>query len=160
MNDISEFLSPRVIAEDFLAEYCRLLDDFRLEEWAALFAPEGSYQIRSGENERQNLPAAILLLETRNAIQDRVSALRKTAVYNIHHSRRIYSGLQSIRLGDNAIEFSANLCVYQTDQDGHSKLFCVGQYQGVLALGETHKIVRFTVLLDTFAIPTLLAVPL
>jgi len=150
---------PRDDAEDLLARYCAVLDGDRLDDWAALFGDGASYRILSRENAAQGLPAAILLLETRAAMLDRVAALREAAVYNIHHARRFYSGLQARAREDGTTEFTANVCVYQTDQDGHSRLFCVGQYDGVLAASGTAPIAQLTVTLDTFSVPTLLAVP-
>jgi anthranilate 1,2-dioxygenase small subunit len=150
---------PRDVAEDLLARYCGLLDEGRLEEWADLFPEGGSYRILSRENVAQGLPGAILLLETRAAMLDRIAALRETAVYNIHYSRRFYSAVQASARDDGTVEFTANVCVYQSDQDGHSRLFCVGQYQGTMAAAGTAPIAQMTVLIDTFAIPTLLAVP-
>jgi len=149
---------PRDIAEDLLARYGGLLDEGRLEDWAGLFGEAASYRILSRENVAQGLPGAILLLETRAALLDRIAALRETAVYNIHCSRRFYSGVQASAREDGGVEFTANVCVYQSDQDGHSRLFCVGQYQGALAPAAA-PIERMTVLIDTFAIPTLLAMP-
>jgi anthranilate 1,2-dioxygenase small subunit len=150
---------PRDAAEDLLAQYCGLLDAGRLAQWAGLFCESGSYRILSRENAAQGLPAAILLLETRAAMLDRVAALQRTAVYNIHYARRFYSGLQASGREDGSVAFTANVCVYQSDQDGHSKLFCVGQYDGVLAASGPAPIAQLTVLLDTFSVPTLLAVP-
>jgi anthranilate 1,2-dioxygenase small subunit len=151
---------PRDIAEDLLARYCGLLDEDRLEDWAGLFDDAASYRILSRENVAQGLPGAILLLETRAAMVDRIAALRETAVYNIHCSRRFYSGVQASAREDGAVEFTSNVCVYQSDQDGHSRLFCVGQYRGTLAAAAgAAPIAQMSVLIDTFAIPTLLAMP-
>jgi p-cumate 2,3-dioxygenase beta subunit len=35
----------RAVAEDFLYAEAALLDEWRLEEWLALFAPEGTYEV-------------------------------------------------------------------------------------------------------------------
>jgi hypothetical protein len=51
--------------------------------------------------------------------------------------------------------------VFQTDQEGSTRLFATGLYRDLLELAEGGlKIRDKLVLLDTFAVPTLLATPL
>jgi anthranilate 1,2-dioxygenase small subunit len=51
--------------------------------------------------------------------------------------------------------------VFQTDVEGESRLFATGLYQDTLVLaGGELKIADKVVLLDTFAVPHLLATPL
>ncbi len=143
-----------------LAEYCAHLDADRLEAWCDLFAENSSYRIVPRENRVQGLPAAILHLENRNMIRDRVTVLRTAAVYNIHVDRHLYSALRVIESTDNVAKFEANFCVYQSDQEGRTKLFCTGIYEGQVALAPRAQFVEQTVLVDTFSIPALLAVPI
>ena len=160
-NEYENPIRTRCIAEDLLARYCDLLDEQRLDDWAQLFAKDASYRILSRENLDQGLPAAILLLETRDSIVDRIVALRETAVFNIHRSRRFYSGLQTAMSKTGRVNFSANIGVYQTDQEGHSKLFLVGRIDGICAPdASTAPIERIEVTVDTFTVPTLLAIPI
>jgi 3-phenylpropionate/cinnamic acid dioxygenase small subunit len=160
LNESTPALSPRFAAEDLLATYCAALDEGRLEDWCDLFTGDASYRIDSRENADQGLPASILLLETRAAMADRVTALRKTAVYNIHHARRFTSGVRASRDEGGRIRFTANVGVYQTDQDGHTRLFVVGEFRGVMSgEGAAARLHGMAVVLDTFTVPTLLAFP-
>jgi len=55
----------------------------------------------------------------------------------------------------------APFAVFQTDQEGATRLFATGLYRDRLELaGDGLKIRDKLVLLDTFAVPTLLATPL
>ncbi|HYF20436.1 MAG TPA: nuclear transport factor 2 family protein [Ramlibacter sp.] len=155
MSNTSASIRDR--AEQLLARYCSLLDADRLEDWCGLFAEAGRYRVLSRENEAQGLPGAILLLENRAMVLDRVTALRQAAVYNAHFARHFYSALQAQMEGDQ-VRFTANVGVYQSDPDGHTRLFCVGEYRGLLA-AEGPPLLEMDVVIDTFAVPTLMAVP-
>lgn len=143
-----------------LADYCAHLDADRLEDWCGLFAESASYRIVPRENRLQNLPAAILHLSNKRMITDRITVLRTAAVYNIHVDRHMLSAIRVTGIGEGSAKYEANFCVYQSDQEGRSKLFCAGLYEGEVALTVQPRILRQTVVVDTFSIPALLAVPI
>ncbi len=149
---------PAVTA--LLADYCAHLDAGRLEAWCELFAEDSSYRIVPGENRAQNLPAAILHLGNKRMIRDRITVLRTAAVYNIHVDRHIVSAIRVVEASDHAARYEANFCVYQSDQEGRTKLFCTGLYEGEMALAPKPLLRRQVVIVDTFSIPALLAVPI
>jgi 3-phenylpropionate/cinnamic acid dioxygenase small subunit len=104
---------------------------------------------------------ALVLCDSRAMLEDRIQALRQANKYNIHSDRHII-GLPRIvagQAGDIAVE--APFAVYQTDQEGETRLFATGLYRDRLAqAGEAPLIADKLVLLDTSAVPTLLATPL
>lgn len=155
---ISAEALPAVTA--LLADYCAHLDADRLEAWCELFAEDSSYRIVPRENRVQDLPAAILHLGSKGMIRDRITVLRTAAVYNIHVDRHIVSTIRVLEAGAGAAKYEANFCVYQSDQEGRTKLFCTGLYEGEMALAPKPLFRRQTVIVDTFSIPALLAVPL
>jgi hypothetical protein len=78
--------------------------------------------------------------------------------YNIHSDRHLI-GLPRLLRDGCVVE--APFAVYQTDQEGESRLFATGLYRDRLVSIEGRlKISDKLVLLDTFAVPTLLATPL
>ncbi|MSP98142.1 MAG: aromatic-ring-hydroxylating dioxygenase subunit beta [Betaproteobacteria bacterium] len=143
-----------------LADYCAHLDADRLEAWCGLFAGESSYRIVPRENRLQNLPAAILHLANRRMIQDRITVLRTAAVYNIHVDRHMLSAIRVLEADARAAKYEANFCVYQSDQEGRTRLFCTGFYAGEVSLAPQPLFIRQEVVVDTFSIPALLAVPI
>lgn len=143
-----------------LADYCAHLDADRLEDWCTLFAESASYRIVPRENRVQNLPAAILHLSNKRMITDRITVLRTAAVYNIHVDRHMLSAIRVTGIGAGTARYEANFCVYQSDQEGRTKLFCTGLYEGEVALTEQPRLLGQTVVVDTFSIPALLAVPI
>jgi 3-phenylpropionate/cinnamic acid dioxygenase small subunit len=91
-------------------------------------------------------------------LDDRIRALREANKYNIHTDRHII-GLP--RISNHGLTVEAPFAVYQTDQEGETRLFATGIYRDQLELaGARLKIRDKLILLDTFAIPSLLATPL
>lgn len=143
---------------DLLAEYGALLDMARFEEWLSLFAGACRYQIMSRENFDRGLPAALIFCDSRAMLEDRIRALREANKYNIHTDRHVI-GLP--RLVEGGLTVEAPFAVYQTDQEGETRLFATGLYRDRLDIVESRlKIREKLVLLDTFAVPSLLATPL
>jgi anthranilate 1,2-dioxygenase small subunit len=148
----------RAVLLDLFAEYGALLDVAKYDEWLDLFAEECRYQIVPRENFDRGLPAALVFCDSRAMLEDRIRALREANKYNIHTDRHVI-GLPRILDGDLLAE--APFVVYQTDQEGETRLFATGLYRARLeAVGPGLKIRDNLVLLDTFAIPSLLATPL
>lgn len=140
-----------------LAEYGALIDTAKFDEWLDLFAEECRYQVMPRENFDRGLPAALIFCDSRAMLEDRIRALCEANKYNIHTDRHII-GLPRI-LEDGLIE--APFAVYQTDQEGETRLFATGLYRDRLEpAGPRLKICDKLILLDTFAVPSLLATPL
>jgi anthranilate 1,2-dioxygenase small subunit len=148
----------RAAVWDLLAEYGALIDIAKFDEWLDLFAEECRYRIVPRENFDRGLPAALVFCDSRAMLEDRIRALREANKYNIHTDRHII-GLP--RIFDDGLRVEAPFAVYQTDQEGETRLFATGLYRNRLEiLGHRLKIRDKLILLDTFAVPSLLATPL
>jgi anthranilate 1,2-dioxygenase small subunit len=141
-----------------LAEYGALIDAAKFDEWLDLFAAECRYQIIPRENFDRGLPVGLVFCDSRAMLEDRIRALREANKYNIHTDRHII-GLP--RTFDDGLSIEAPFAVFQTDQEGESRLFATGLYRDrLVAEGRRLKIRDKLILLDTFAVPSLLATPL
>ncbi len=138
----------------------RLLDLGRYDDWLALFAAECRYEVVPRENHEAGLPVALILCDSRAMLEDRIAALRQANKYNIHTDRHVIGLPRIIAAGAGRIEIEAPFAVYQTDQEGETRLFATGLYRDRIEREETHYASPNLVLLDTFAVPTLLATPL
>jgi anthranilate 1,2-dioxygenase small subunit len=139
---------------DLFAEYGALIDMAKFDEWLDLFAEECRYRIIPRENLDRGLPAALVFCDSRAMLEDRIWALREANKYNIHTDRHMI-GLP--RVLDDGLAAEASFAVYQTE----TRLFATGLYRDRLErVGSRLKIRDKLILLDTFAIPTLLATPL
>jgi len=151
----------RVAITDLFAEYGALLDAGDYEGWLDLFADECRYQVLPRENADAGFPVALIFCDSRAMLEDRIRALLEANKYNIHTDRHLI-GLPRI-LGDDAagIEVETPFAVFQTDQEGATILFATGLYRDRLVTERGRLRVRDKlVLLDTFAVPSLLATPL
>jgi anthranilate 1,2-dioxygenase small subunit len=143
---------------DLLAEYAALIDMAKFGEWLGLFAEECRYQIVPRENFDRGLPAALIFCDSRAMLEDRIRALREANKYNIHTDRHVI-GLP--RIFEDGLALEAPFAVFQSDQEGETRLFATGLYRDRLEIvGRGLKIRDKLILLDTFAVPTLLATPL
>jgi anthranilate 1,2-dioxygenase small subunit len=141
--------------------YARLLDDDRLEEWPNLFVERGVYKVIPRENLSREPALPIFFCDSRAMMQDRIRSLREANVYNVHYARHVVSNIEILTERDGVFEVAACYTVYQTDLDGQTKLFSVGQYRDVIANGDGELKFREKIAVcDTFNIPNLLAIPL
>jgi|SRR5689334_16192418 anthranilate 1,2-dioxygenase small subunit len=148
----------RTLVLDLLADYGALLDEGNYAVWLGLFAPECTYNVVPRENFERGLPVGLIYCDSRAMLEDRILALREANKYNIHTDRHLI-GLP--RILDDGLAVEAPFAVYQTDQEGETRLFATGLYRDRLEpVGRHLKIRDKLILLDTFAVPSLLATPL
>ena len=151
----------QLAVQALLAQYGALLDLGYYDDWLELFAAQCSYAVMPRENRDLGLPVSLILCDSRAMLEDRIMALRQANKYNVHTSRHLI-GLPRIVAADvDRIEIEAPFAVYQTDQEGETRLFATGLYRDRLdRAGQELRLAEKLVLLDTFAVPTLLATPL
>jgi len=153
--------ADRLVLYDLYGAYGGLIDAVDWPGWLDLFAATCRYQVVPRENYDQGLPAALIFCDSRAMLEDRIMALREANKYNIHWDRHVI-GLPRV-IGDEAGEISveAAFAVYQSDQEGGSRLFATGLYRDrIVREAGGFKFRDKTIMLDTFAVPSLLATPL
>src|SRR5882757_3161936 len=92
----------RLELEELYAAYTACLDEERFEEWPEFFVEQCLYKIIPRENFERGLPLATWLCESKGYLADRVTAIRKTAVYAPRYVRRMVSGLRILGKRRNA----------------------------------------------------------
>jgi len=154
-------LQEQLAAQVLLAEYGGRLDLGHYDEWLALFAAECRYAVVPRENHDAGLPVALILCNSRAMLEDRIAALRQANKYNLHTDRHIIGLPRIIAAEASGIVIEAPFAVYQTDQEGETMLFVTGLYRDRLdRVADGLRVAEKLVLLDTFAVPMLLATPL
>jgi anthranilate 1,2-dioxygenase small subunit len=143
-----------------MADYGYYADGALYDDWLQLFAPKCSYKVIPKENYDRNLPAGLIYCDSREMLEDRVKSLQLVSKYNIHTDRHII-GMPRVKNGSDELTVEAPFSVYQTEQEGDTRLFATGLYRDRLRWdGESLKIVDKMIVLDTFAVPSLLATPI
>jgi 3-phenylpropionate/cinnamic acid dioxygenase small subunit len=94
-------------------------------------------------------------------MRDRIESLRRANTYNLHFPRHVVTNIEVLGASGGEVEVVAAYIVYQTDLEGQTRLFSVGQYRDIVSLAGPEPLFREKlVVCDTFAIPNLLAIPL
>jgi anthranilate 1,2-dioxygenase small subunit len=145
----------------WLADYGWFADNAKYDEWLGLFAMDCSYKVVPKENVDRGLPAGLIFCDSRAMLEDRIETLQKVSKYNIHTDRHIIGLPRIAKVGLDTLLVEAPFSVFQTEQEGDTRLFATGLYRDHLQRnGNGLKVSQKLVVLDSFAIPTLLATPL
>lgn len=151
----------RLALEDLYADYTGCLDDERFEDWPEFFTDPCVYKIVPRENFERGLPLATWLCESKGYLADRVTAIRRTAVYAPRYVRRIVSGIRVLGWTDAVLEVRANYLALETLQDELTRVFNAGQYRDKLVVeGGRLKFREKLCIFDSILIPNSLIYPL
>ncbi|MHB8528587.1 MAG: aromatic-ring-hydroxylating dioxygenase subunit beta [Caulobacteraceae bacterium] len=117
--------------EALYARHAELLDEGPLAEWPSLFVHDGSYKAVTRENIDRGWPLALILCESRAAIEDRVYAIEHLAMKISRRVRHLVSGMAIAELGE-AYTVRANFAVLETLEGEPTVCFAAGVYRDVV----------------------------
>ena len=148
--------------ERFLIAYTDALDSEEYANWPGFFVEQNCrYEIRSRENEDLGLPAAIMYCDTHGMLVDRVTMLEKALTYRHLILRHFVSNVRVLEFDEASIQAQANYQLMQTDNDGVTTLFGVGQYKlNLVSSSDGWQAQTLLAIADTFGIDNMLAVPI
>jgi len=155
--------APTLAVSAFLYRYAELLDTEQFEAWTQLFDPNDClYRVLSRENQELGLPLPIMGCFSHGMVCDRVAMLAKGVLtYRRDRLLRQITNVQCQANGEDTVSVRANLVVYQSSEEGVSGLYMVARYNGLLrSSGDSWLIKSMDVVVDSFGIDTMLAVPL
>jgi 3-phenylpropionate/cinnamic acid dioxygenase small subunit len=151
----------RLELEELYAEYVACLDEERFEEWPEFFTDDAIYRIIPRENFERGMPIATLHCESKGYLQDRVVAIRQTAVYAPRYIRRLVSNLRILGWKDGWLEVQANYAAFETLHDELTRIFSVGRCHDKLVVADGRlKFKEKLVVFDSELIPNSLVYPL
>jgi anthranilate 1,2-dioxygenase small subunit len=153
--------ADRFALYDLYAQYGALLDAGQYDAWLALFAAQCGYRIVPRENAERGLPAALVFCDSRAMLADRILALREANRFNIHSDRHLIGLPRVVENAADGLLVEAPFAVFQTDQEGETRLFATGLHRDCIAAENGGlKFRDKLILLDSFAVPSLLSTPL
>jgi len=151
----------RLALEDLYADYAACLNEERFEDWPEFFTDPCLYKIVPRENFERGLPLATWLCESKGYLADRVTAIRKTAVYAPRYVRRMVSGIRVLGWTDGVLEVRASYLALETLQDELTRVFNTGQYRDKLVVEDGKLKFREKVcIFDSLLVPNSLIYPL
>lgn len=148
--------------EQFNYACARVLNTEIFSEWPAFFAPQCTYEVLSRENVEQGLPAPLMSCYSHGMVEDRVAMLHKgTLTYRRMYLKHFITNTQITAVDDAGTHARANVMVMQSTLDGVSSVYVVGSYEDIFVEIDGKLLLSSRkVVLDSFGIDTMLAVPI
>lgn len=110
------------------AAYAAALDERRFDAWPGFFTEQGSYKVQARENHERGLPLALIALESRGMMQDRVYGITQTIYHGPYYTRHVVSPAQVLGEEDGRIRAQAHYAVFRTKPGDVSEVYNVGRY--------------------------------
>ena len=111
----------RLDVEEFLYEEAALLDDWRLDDWLALFTADARYEVPSTDLPSGEPATALMLIsDTRSMIGARVKRLNSRKAHREFpwsRTRRIIGNVRILAQDGDDVEAIANFAVYRSRRD-------------------------------------------
>jgi len=151
----------RLELEALYAAYAHCLDEERFEEWPDFFVESCLYKIVPRENFDRGLPLATWLCEGKGYLADRVTAIRKTAVYAPRYVKRLITGILVLGWNAEVLETRANYGAFETLLDEPTRVFNVGCYHDrIVVENGTLRFKEKICVFDSLLVPNSLIYPL
>jgi len=151
----------RAEIEALYARGAELLDEGPISAWPSLFTEDGSYKAVTRENVDQGWALALMLCESRAAIEDRVYAIEHLSLTIPRRTRHLTSGLR-IAADGSGWRVEANFAVFETLAGAQTVCFAAGLYRDKV-VRDADGVLRFlerTAVSDSALIRNSLVIPL
>jgi len=119
------------------AAYAAALDDKRFSDWPEFFMENGRYILQARENFDRGLPLALMDLESRGMMKDRVYGITQTIYHAPYYTRHVISPARVLADSDGVITVEANYAVFRTRPASVSEVYNVGRYVDEIAKTES-----------------------
>ncbi len=110
------------------AEYAAALDEKRFDDWPEFFVEDGCYKVQARENFDRSLPLALIALESRGMMKDRVYGVTQTIYHGPYYMRHVISPARVLAVEGEVIRAQANYAVFRTKPGSVSEVYNVGRY--------------------------------
>ena len=110
------------------ATYAAALDEKRFDDWPLFFTEDGHYKVQARENFDRGLPLALIALESRGMMKDRVYGITQTIYHGPYYMRHIVSPARITLIGNDVVHAETNYAVFRTKSGSVSEVYNVGRY--------------------------------
>ena len=110
------------------AAYCSALDERRFDEWPEFFLEEGRYKVQARENFERGLPLALIALESKGMMKDRVYGVTQTIYHAPYYTRHVVGPARVLGEEEGLVRAQANYAVFRTRPGDASEVYNVGRY--------------------------------
>ena len=123
-----EALQVQVQVDRLNADYCAALDEKRFDDWPEFFVADGEYKVQARENFDRGLPLALIALESRGMMKDRVYGITQTIYHGPYYMRHVVSPARVLSDAGERVTAQSNYAVFRTRPGDASELYNVGRY--------------------------------
>ena len=114
------------------ADYAAALDGRRFDEWPEFFTDDATYKVQSRENHEMKLPLALIALESKGMMKDRVFGVTQTIYHAPYYTRHVVGPARVLEvaggLNNGKIQAEANYSIFRTRPGDASEVYNVGRY--------------------------------
>ena len=110
------------------AAYAAALDEKRFDAWPEFFVDDATYKVQARENFDRGLPLALMALESKGMMKDRVYGVTQTIYHGPYYMRHVVSPAMVLAQVGGVIRAQANYAVFRTKPGSVSEVYNVGRY--------------------------------
>jgi salicylate 5-hydroxylase small subunit len=110
------------------ADYAAALDEKRFDDWPEFFVEDGHYKVQARENFDRGLPLALIALESRGMMKDRVYGITHTIYHGPYYMRHVVSPARVLSDEGGLVRAQSNYAVFRTRPGDSSEVYNVGRY--------------------------------
>jgi salicylate 5-hydroxylase small subunit len=110
------------------ARYAAALDEKRYNDWPEFFVEDAFYKVQARENFDRQLPLALIALESKGMMKDRVYGITQTIYHGPYYMRHVVSPAMVMEQDDGVVRAQANYAVFRTKPGSVSEVYNVGRY--------------------------------
>lgn len=114
------------------ARYAAALDERRFDDWPGFFTEDGHYALQARENHDRGLPLALMALESRGMMKDRVYGITQTIYHGPYYTRHVVAPAQVLAQDGGVVTAQAHYAVFRIKPGSVSEVFNVGRYVDTL----------------------------
>ena len=129
MNDAGfDRLMLQLEVDQLNAAYAAALDEKRFDDWPEFFLDDAMYKVQARENFDRGLPLALIALESRGMMKDRVYGITQTIYHGPYYTRHVVSPAQVTARDGDRLGAQSHYAVFRTRPGGASEVYNVGRY--------------------------------
>ena len=125
---MNERLLLQLEIDQLNAAYAAALDERRFDDWPGFFLEDGTYTVQARENFDRGLPLALIALESRGMMKDRVYGITQTIYHGPYYTRHVVSPAQVLSQEGSRIRAQTHYAVFRTRPGEASEVYNVGRY--------------------------------
>ena len=111
------------------ADYAAALDEARFEDWVEFFVDDARYKVQARENFDMKLPLALIALESKGMMKDRVYGVTQTIYHAPYYTRHVIAPARVLSIEQGGlVRAQAHYSIFRTRPGDASEVYNVGRY--------------------------------